>query len=174
MVMDYRYGRGKKYNGPRVMGADIFQDAGINLQASAVSGRPYTKNLVPTTFGGSGNSGTINGNRLPWRFNLDMRIDKRFDLTNKNIENAHPLWLNAYLRVQNVFDIQNVLGVYSASGSADDDGFLTSTFGEGAVNTLAESGRDPSYYLDVYSWAVLNPGFFNLPRRIFLGAIFEF
>ncbi|MCF8236935.1 MAG: carboxypeptidase regulatory-like domain-containing protein [Saprospiraceae bacterium] len=174
MVMDYRYGRGKKYNGPRVMGADIFQDAGINLQASAVSGRPYTKNLVPTTFGGSGNSGTINGNRLPWRFNLDMRIDKRFDLTNKNIENAHPLWLNAYLRVQNVFDIQNVLGVYSASGSADDDGFLTSTFGEGAVNTLSDSGRDPSYYLDVYSWAVLNPGFFNLPRRIFLGAIFEF
>lgn len=174
MLLDYRYGRGKKYNGPRISGIDIFQDAGVNLQASAVSGRPYTKNLVPTTFGGSGNSGTINGNRLPWRFNLDLRVDKRFDLSNKNIENARPLWLNAYLRVQNVLNIQNVLGVYSASGSADDDGFLSSTFGEGAINTLQDSGRDPSYYLDVYSWAVLNPGFFNLPRRIFLGAIFEF
>ncbi|MCB9313636.1 MAG: carboxypeptidase regulatory-like domain-containing protein [Lewinellaceae bacterium] len=174
MVLDYRYGRGKKYNGPRIMGVDIFQDAGLNIQTSAVSGRPYTKNLVPTTFGGSGNSGTINGNRLPWRFNMDLRLDKRFDLSNKGVENARPLWLNAYLRVQNVLNIQNVLGVYSASGSPDDDGFLASTFGEGAVQTLNDVGRDPNFYLDVYSWAVLNPGFFNLPRRIFLGAIFEF
>lgn len=105
---------------------------------------------------------------------MDLRLDKRFDLSNKGVENARPLWLNAYLRVQNVLNIQNVLGVYSASGSPDDDGFLASTFGEGAVQTLNDVGRDPNFYLDVYSWAVLNPGFFNLPRRIFLGAIFEF
>ncbi len=174
LIFDYRYGRGKKYNGPRILGSDIFADAGINIQTSAVSGRPYTRTLVPTAFGGSGNSGTINGDRLPWRFNMDLRIDKRFDLTSKTVENARPLWLNAYLRVQNVLDIRNTLGVYSVSGSPDDSGFLASSFGQSAVQTLVDLGRDPQYYLDVYSWALLNPGFFNLPRRIYLGAIFEF
>jgi hypothetical protein len=42
------------------------------------------------------------------------------------------------------------------------------------VNTLVDAGRDPQNYLDIYRMALLNPGFFNLPRRIFLGAIFEF
>lgn len=173
VILDYRYGSGKKYNGPRLFGKDIFADAGVNLQSTAVSGRPYTRTLVPSALGGSGNAGTINGNRLPWRFNLDMRVDKRFNLTSGR-EGARPLWLNAYLRVQNVLNIQNTLGVYSTSGSPDDSGFLASTFGESAIQTLVDVGRDPSYYLDVYSWALLNPGFFNLPRRVFLGAIFEF
>jgi hypothetical protein len=174
LILDYRYGRGKKYNGPRVFGRDIFADAGINFQNTAVSGRPYTRTLVPSTFGGSGNAGTINGDRLPWRFNLDIRVDKRFDMTSKTRENARPLWLNAYLRVQNVLNIRNTLGVYSASGSPDDSGFLASTFGASAVQTLADAGRDPQYFLDIYNWALLNPGFFNLPRRVLLGAIFEF
>lgn len=174
LILDYRYGRGKKYNGPRFFGRDIFADAGINFQTTAVSGRPYTRTLVPSAFGGSGNAGTINGDRLPWRFNLDMRVDKRFDLTSKTKENARPLWLNAYLRVQNVLNIRNTLGVYSTSGSPDDSGFLASTFGASAVQTLVDAGRDPQYFLDLYNWALLNPGFFNLPRRVLLGAIFEF
>jgi hypothetical protein len=174
VILDYRYSSGKKYNGPRLFGRDIFSDAGINIQSTAVSGRPYTRNLVPSEFGGSGNAGTINGNRLPWRFNLDLRVDKRFNLTSKTAENPRPLWLNAYLRVQNVLNIQNTLGVYSASGSPDDSGFLASTFGSSAIQTLVDVGRDPQYYLDAYNWALVNPGFFNLPRRILLGAIFEF
>lgn len=174
LILDYRYGRGKRYNGPRVFGKDIFADAGINFQNTAVSGRPYTRTLVPSAFGGSGNAGTINGDRLPWRFNLDMRVDKRFDLTSRTAENPRQLWLNAYLRVQNVLNIRNTLGVYSASGSPDDSGFLASTFGISAIQTLEDVGRDPQYFLDVYNWALLNPGFFNLPRRILLGAIFEF
>jgi hypothetical protein len=174
VILDYRYASGKKYNGPRIAGRDIFADAGLNIQTTAVSGRPYTRTLVPSQFGGSGNAGTINGDRLPWRLNIDMRLDKRFDLTSKTAENPKPLWLNAYLRVQNVFDIRNTLGVYSTSGSPDDSGFLASTFGTSAVNTLVDAGRDPQNYLDIYRMALLNPGFFNLPRRIFLGAIFEF
>ena len=174
LIVDYRYGSGKRYNGPRIAGRDILENFGVNVQTTAVSGRPYTRNLVPNTFGGTGNAGTINGDRLPWRFNMDLRVDKQWDLTNKNIENARRLRLNTYLRVQNVLDIRNTLGVYSASGSPDDDGFLTSSFGEAAVQTLADVGRDPQFYLDSYSWAVLNSGFFNFPRRIFLGAIFEF
>lgn len=174
VIIDYRYSSGKKYNGPRIAGRDIFADAGLNIQTTAVSGRPYTRTLVPSQFGGSGNAGTINGDRLPWRLNIDLRLDKRFDLTSKKAENPKPLWLNTYLRVQNVFDIRNTLGVYSTSGSPDDSGFLASTFGTSAVNTLVDAGRDPQNYLDIYRMALLNPGFFNLPRRIFLGAIFEF
>lgn len=174
LILDYRYQRGKKYNGPRVYGRDILADAGINIQTSAVSGRPYTRNTVPTAFGGAGNAGTINGDRLPWRLNIDLRIDKRFDLTSTTKENPSPLWINAYLRIQNVFNIRNTLGVYSVSGSPDDSGYLVSTFGQSAINTIAGAGRDTQAFLDVYSWAVMNPGFFNLPRRILLGAILEF
>lgn len=174
MILDYRYGRGKQYNGPRWFGKDIFASTGINFQMTTVSGRPYTRTLVPTQFGGQGNAGTINGDRLPWRFNLDIRADKRWDLSSKTAERPRAMWLNTYVRVQNVLNIRNTLGVYSASGSPDDPGFLASTFGESAVRNLLDAGRDPQYFLDIYRWALLNPGFFNLPRRILVGAIFEF
>lgn len=171
-TFDYRYGQGNRYNGPRFLGLDILSNAGLNLQANAVSGRPYTKLQRAQPFTGTGFKGAINGARLPWNFTLDLRLDKSFRIGND--QNNRPVFVNAYLRVQNVLDRRNVVGVYPVTGSPDDDGYLTSSDGRSALNTIITSGRDVDAYLASYSWALNNPDLFSLPRRVFLGAIIEF
>lgn len=182
--LDYRYGSGTRYSGPRWFGTDVFENTGVNIQATAVSGRPYTRRFQPTRFGGDGFAGTINGARLPWNFYLDARIDRSFQFTTSRADSDAPgrtFFLNVYLRVQNVLDTRNVLGVYSFSGSPDDSGWLASSFGQDNIQALRRSrdgivpaGEEELAFLDQYSAAALQSSFFALPRRVYLGAIFEF
>ncbi len=171
--MDYRYGKGKRYNGPVVLGKNILANMGANLQVIAVSGRPYTAELVPAQFGGEGTVGSLNGARLPWNFTLNVRVDKTIRLFTPQDETKRPLNMNVYVRVQNLLDRRNLLGVYSASGSPDDDGFLTSAIGSSVLNGAIEDGIG-DFFQPSYTWALLNPGFFTLPRRIYVGASFNF
>lgn len=170
-VVDYRFASGKSYNGPRINGVNIFSNAGINIQTNAVSGRPFTKLQRAQPLGGTGFAGALNGSRLPWNFNIDVRADKSINISGKN---QKPLFLNIYARSQNILNRKNVFGVYPVSGSPADDGYLTSPDGKSALNTIVTSGRDIGAYLASYQWAELNPGFYSLPRRIFVGAILEF
>lgn len=171
-VIDYRYASGRAYNGPRINGLELFANAGINIQANAVSGRPYTKLQRAQPLGGTGFAGALNGSRLPWSFTLDLRADKSFRVGSP--DSRFPMFLNVYLRVQNVLNRKNIFGVYPVSGSPEDDGYLTSPDGKSALNTVSSTGRDVNAYLLSYQWAELNPGFYSLPRRIYLGAIVEF
>lgn len=166
-VLDYRYGSGKRYNGPRLFGADIFANAGLNLQATAVSGRPYTATLQPLELSGAGVIGSLNGARLPWNFVLNLRVDKNFNI-GKN------MGLNVYCRVSNLLDRRNVIDVYSATGAPDDDGYLASPFGRSQIASIDATQRDVNAFLASYQWRMLNPNFFSIPRRIYLGAIFDF
>jgi outer membrane receptor protein involved in Fe transport len=171
-TIDYRYASGSRYNGPRIGGKDILSDFGVNFQAITVSGRPYTATSLPVPFGGQGISGAINGSRLPWNFTLNLRVDKSFNLTKRTAKRQ--VGVNVYFRIQNLLDNRNVLAVYSASGDPDDDGFLSSSNGQETVSELENSGQNIDAYFASYSWRIANPGFFSLPRRIFLGAIFNF
>jgi hypothetical protein len=164
---DFRYLSGRFYNGPRLGGLDILSNFGVNLQAIAVSGRPYTATLTPQQFGGSQFAGSINGARKPWTFTINMRVDKSFRIADK-------LNMNVYCRVSNLLDRQNVLNVYSATGSPEDDGFLASPNGQDALENIANSNQSLDSFLASYQWRILNPGFFTLPRRIFLGAVLDF
>ena len=166
--LDYRYGSGKKYNGPTLFGADIFANAGVNIQAIAVSGRPYTANLVPDILGGSTTRGSLNGARLPWNYTVNMRVDKDF-----NLSKTGNLGLNVYFRVSNLFDTRNIANVYPATGSPDDDGYLASFRGIDAQESAQAIGLG-SQFVASYQWRMLNPTFFSLPRRMFVGAIFNF
>ena len=170
-IIDYRFDEGKRYNGPRVGGKDILSNFGVNVQTYAVSGRPYTAKLRPVRFGGEGTLGAINGNRLPWRFNIDVRVDKSFNLAPAG---KNPLIMNVYFRVSNLLDRKNVIGVYSATGSPTDDGYLATAEGQTIVDGIAETGRNVDAYLASYSWVVRNPNNYTLPRRMYVGAVFSF
>lgn len=170
-IFDYRFASGKRYNGPRIAGKDILANFGANLQLSAASGRPYTARLRPERFGGSGTLGAINGSRLPWRINLDLRLDKSFTLV---ASGKNPLNLNVYFRVSNLLDARNVVGVYSVTGSPVDDGFLATGQGQAFINGLAVQGRNIDAYLDAYNWGMLNPDRYTQPRRLYVGAALEF
>jgi hypothetical protein len=171
-IIDYRYGSGNKYNGPRISGLDVFANAGVNLTAIAVSGRPYTSAVEPDVLGSRGIAGSINGSRLPWNFTLDLRVDKSFNLTKPGA--ARQLGMNVYFRVSNLLDRRNTISVYRFTGSPKDDGFLSSASG---VKFL-EGGIDPSLSLEAflasYQWRLLNPNNYSLPRRMYLGAIIDF
>ena len=170
-ILDYRFSEGREYNGPRIGNSDILSNFGANLQLTAVSGRPYTSNLRATQFGGEGIQGAINGNRLPWRFTLDLRVDKSFNLT---ANDKKPLNLNVYLRVSNLLNRKNVQGVYPVTGSPTDDGYLATAEGQNVINNIASQGRETQAYLNSYAWLVRNPDNYMLPRRIYVGAVFEF
>ena len=168
--VDYRYRSGKKYTGPTVGGMDIFADAGLNIQAVAVSGRPFTAKEVPGQFTGDGTVGSINGARRPWNFTLNFRVDKDFHIGTKE----KGINGNIYFRVSNLLDTRNVRSVYAATGSAENDGFLESSRGVDVLNTLATSNRNIENYFSSYQWRLLNSGFYSQPRRIFVGMNFGF
>ena len=172
--MDYRYGSGKKYNGPRVFGKDIFANAGVNLQVIAVSGRPYTAKQTPDVLGGSQTKGSINGSRLPWNNTVNLRVDKDFALT-KGKNGGKGMNLNVFFRVSNLLDARNIIQAYSATGSPTNDGYLTSSRGLDNLDQLADGGfRSQEAYLASYQWRVLNPNFYSLPRRMYVGARVDF
>jgi len=81
--------------------------------------------------------------------------------------------MNVYFRVSNILDRRNVLNVYSTTGSAEDPGYLQSSFGRDEIETVASGSRSLDGFLAAYQWNVLNPGFFTLPRRMYIGAQFS-
>lgn len=172
--LDYRYGSGAQYNGPRWFGLDVFSNAGVSLQANMASGRPYTKQQLAQRYGASGIGGAINGARLPWNNTVDMRVNKSFRIGGN--EGSRPLFMDVFIRIENLFDTRNIRGVYTASGSAYDDGYLVTPNGQSSIQVLEDSGReaDVPNYLISYQWGELNPGFFTLPRRVYLGAVLQF
>ena len=170
-TIDYRFDGGKAYTGPIINGKKILADFGVNLLINAASGRPYTAKLRPTRFDAIGTVGSVNGSRLPWRFNVDFRVDKTFRV---NPKAKTPLEVNVYLRVANLLDRLNVVSVYRATGSPTDDGFLAGADGLSEIREVELNGLDKQAYLDSYSWLVRNPNNFAQPRRIFVGASFIF
>jgi len=165
-VIDYRYFHGKKYNGPELFGYKILEDAGMNIQTSATSGRPYTLRSQPTAFGGTGYVGSLNGSRKPWYLDINLKADKSFKIMNK-------LRANIYLRVENLLNTRNVLSVYGYTGTPDDDGFLISRYGESRIQNIIDQGKPLDNFYEQYDWRMANPNFYAKPRRIYLGLMFN-
>ena len=166
-ILDYRFRGPDRYLGPKIGNVPIFANAGANLQINAISGRPYTATETPVELGGTGTVGAINGARQPWNFTVNLRVDKSFRIQEK-------YYMNVYLRVSNLLDRRNIIAVYSATGSATDDGFLRSANGQDQIQSILNSQRVLESYLASYQWRLLDSDFFTLPRRMFLGAILEF
>ena len=177
-VVDYRYGGGKNYTGPKVGDFGVLENTGLNVTANIGSGTPYSRQQTITAASGintssSGLEGTVNGSRLDWIYRVDAQLDRNFELTfGKGDESKKPkvAYLNAYLRVSNLFNIINVYTVYRATGNANDDGFLLSALGQ----DVTSSQLDPSSYYDYYSLVTNNPFNLGLPRTIRLGVKFDF
>ncbi len=176
--VDFRYFGGARYNGPtitrvvtdketgekRKKEVKILEDFGINFMAVAQSGRPYTKafsNSQATIVG------SYRGARLPWGFYFNVVADKTwFIKVGKRMTN-----LNVALTVNNLFDIRNVVGVFSVTGNPEDNGYLTDPETQQTINAFL----DPQAYRDIYS-IVLRNGTWNYssPRTIKLSLSYNF
>lgn len=181
--LDYRYKDGKDYNGPKInrkakgdstgmaKAVNLLENMGLNVSFNLASGSPYTRKEVPggigTSFPNRITEGSINGARMPWSFRVDFRLERDFVIAKKS---KHPIMMNIYLRVQNLFNTRNVLDVYPVTGSPTDDGFLTMEDSPG-LSLLAN--RADSYQL-MYDLRMNNPFNISRPRRIYLGLVMGF
>ena len=172
ITADFRYGRGKDYNGPMLFGKPVFQGMGINAVAILGSGTPYSRSsqVVSEATGASNYrlDGTLNGARLPWQFTTDMQIDRDIPLTfgGKDGDKAKSADLNVYLLITNVFNTENITGVYRYTGSPNNDGYL--------AQLTDRTQTDPDAYRDLYQIKNNSPGNYGAPRTIRLGLRISF
>lgn len=175
-TLDFRYGGGKDYNGPMLFGKPILSRTGVNFVSILGSGTPYSRSSqVVNEAEGSGSyrlDGSLNGARLPWQFTTDMQIDRDIPLSfgGNNGDKAKAADLNVYLLVTNVFNTQNITGVYRYTGSPDNDGFLASAQTQQQISAQI----DPEAYRDLYALKVNSPFNYGAPRTIRLGVRFNF
>jgi len=181
VLLDYRYGKGKEYNGPLIRRekkdkapVQLLNNTGFTLTVLGGSGTPYTasRNVISPISGGNRLlDGSYFGSRLPWQFRLDLRIDKDIDVNFKSKDgNQRPAYLNVYLQVLNLLDTRNVISAYSATGNPDDDGYLSAPEWQRQINTQI----DPIAFRELYGLFVNNPANYSAPRQIRLGVIFNF
>ncbi|MBI3133930.1 MAG: carboxypeptidase regulatory-like domain-containing protein [Bacteroidetes bacterium] len=176
IVIDYRYGTGKDYNGPKIGDFEVFGNTGLNLVTNIGSGTPYSGMKQPIgdallSPNASQLDGTLNGSRKPWTYRLDLQVDRNFNLEFGDDEDKKKAaYLNVYCRVTNLFNIQNVLNVYRATGNATDDGYLAAS----QYQTSIQSQLDEQSFRDYYLMKVQNPFNLGLPRTIRIGVKFDF
>lgn len=170
VTADYRYNDGE---GPVIGNTHFLQNAGLNLIFRTRSGEPYTKILRPKE---RTVQGELNGNRLPWHYGLDLRVDKDFKLqfSKKPVAEGakvkRPLVVNAFCYVQNLLNIKDVLEVDGYTSRPDDDGWLSSPQG---IQDIKNQSSQLSY-IDIYTIYLRDPNKVNLPRRVNIGLSFNF
>lgn len=183
--LDYHYVSidNKTNKGPMLFGKYIFENAGFNMIGRVRSGEPYTRYAFSQTILGGVNqtrtiNGAVNDSRLPWHYMMDIRFDKSFAIRARkgstdakslyNLRRNGGLRANVYVRIENLLNTRDVLGVYGYSGRTDDDGYLTSPAGLQTVNTYNNTNQSRAF-VDQYAIAADNSGFLNIPRRINIG-----
>lgn len=180
ITLDYRYGAGEDYNGPRINGVKLFERMGVNIMTNIYSGSPYSAQTTITDEGhirpqGSGMTGTLNGSRKPWTYRLDFQIDRVIPIkvgkkSDDGVDKRKTTFLQVYLRITNLFNQMNVINVYRATGNWNDDGYL-----EAAQSQLAiQSQLDVASYRDYYMMKIQNASNISMPRQIRLGVKFDF
>lgn len=169
--LDYRFSSGKKYDGPSIGGLDILSDFGVNATIRARSGTPYSQDQTATPraqFGVATRTsleGQVNGSRLPWSFDLDLRADKSF-----YVGADDNLRLNVYIAFQNLLNTLNVVDVYRFTGSPVDDGYLAS----GVGTEDADNRANPDSFRYLYTAKANDPNHYAQPRTTRLGVQVSF
>lgn len=104
---------------------------------------------------------------------MDLRIDKNLELSwggKKEGDAKKSANLNIYLQVLNVLNTKNVINVYRATGTPDDDGYLASA----QAQTTIAGQTSPTSFNDLYSVKINNPSNYQRPRVIRLGLLLDF
>lgn len=180
LVLDYRYGGGKAYDGP-VISRDksgkaplqLLANTGVALTFNGGSGTPYTRSENVYAVGsGTTNilQGTYFGSRIPWTFRMDLRIDKDIKFKLKEGGNGRQAYMNIYFAINNILNSQNIQGVYSYTGNPGDDGYLSAPEWQ---SEISQQLNEESYRL-LYESYVNDPSNYSSPRTIRLGVMFNF
>lgn len=173
--LDYRFGVDD--------GPSWLERFGVSALLTFASGHPYTTGKGGPDLEGDARDRQplepLNSSTTPSTFQVDLRVDKTFNI-------ADLFDLNLYVHVINLFDRRNIENVFLRTGSTSDDGYLSdpSTGGK-LVETYGENYQKlyEAINIDYYQqWqlamtgaAILtNPYFYGPPRQIRLGVRLEY
>jgi len=164
------------------------QNLNINTVTTMGSGLPYTKRNTSQLI-----IGEVNGERMPWTWSADLKIEKQFKQWNLNY--------SLFAEITNLFNTKNVENVYPETGKTDDnmklstfDGYMSSTWpssdipGDSMPSTYSkyDERRDFNHdgwitkeeWYDSYKMAyqdLLNdPYLYGDPRKIHIGISVSF
>jgi hypothetical protein len=170
--VDYRWGVN---DGPKAL-----EQLGISILGTFTSGHPFTRGKGGADLEGDARNRqpveALGASTTPSTFQVDLRIDKTFNIWDK-------LSANVYVYVINVFDALNIENVFLRTGTTDDDGFisdpnlsgqLVSRYGQQYVDFYKALNID--YYEQYQNAGSLQtvPFFYGPPRQIRLGVRFEY
>ena len=196
-TIDFRFDEGTNYNGPVTVkqkkGTDTkkeirwLENSGIMLIFAGGSGMPYSRSGIVYSALNWGEQtkaqlkGSINGANMPWTFKVDLHIEKTFTFnlaSNKDKNDSgkrknKPGMLTVYLDFQNLLNLKNVQRVYDYTGSATDDGYLSSPLFKSYVTTGSIPGTSTSAK-NYYEMMIANPYNYTQPFRVYLGIMFGF
>ncbi|HOJ04587.1 MAG TPA: TonB-dependent receptor [Bacteroidota bacterium] len=163
--IDYRF---SDSDGPELGGVHPLENLGLNLLFTFNSGHPYT--LVDENSYANRRQPVevLNESRTPWNFQVDFRIDKTVSIANLDV--------NFYIWAINLLDTKNVTDVFMQSGSASDNGYLSTVTGRQELQTLAAYGQvfADLYREYYYQTNIMNADFYGPPRQVRLGLRVDF
>jgi hypothetical protein len=166
MNVDFRYDKGQ---GPTWGGKKLLQNAGLNVLVNAASGTPYTPTTVynEVTLGNVAAQpvGPLNSRYGPWTFQVDAKLNKTFEVGRQS--------LDVYVWALNIFDRDNVINVYTGSGSAATTNFLNTPDGEDFLSRNALTYGD-DVAAERFRLAENIPTLHGIPRMVRFGARLSF
>jgi outer membrane receptor protein involved in Fe transport len=158
-------------DGPEIFGVHPLENLGLNMLFNFHSGSPYTR--IPLGDAFSSLQGfnapppveSPNSSRLPWVYQLDMKLEKTFTLGS--------LKMVAFLRGINVLNLKSYDGVFRQTGRPDTDGWLNTTAGKAYLEGMGDYAAD----YEKWYYAILNScgatGRWQAPREIRFGLRLE-
>jgi len=157
--LDYLLG---KAEGPKMGGVNWLENTSINVLYNIASGTPYTPtniyDEVTLAAVASQPEGALNSRYGPWTNSLDFKVSRGF--------NTRGLNMSVYALVQNLFDTNNAINVFTGTGSPNTTSFLNTADGRAAAQNLANEGIDPNA---AYNMALQNENLYSIPRTIRFG-----
>lgn len=181
IILDYRFNKDD--------GGPILEQMGLNAVLTFNSGHPFTYSvwsglaqssawtggLTPIASGdtrGRRPYGPINSATTPWVYNIDLRLDKTFSVYKFDV--------NVFIQVTNLLNTKSAINVYDKTGSADNDGFLSTTDAAQLIAQPRYTERFADLYraislgnraaaYNVYGFDVYGP-----PRQLFAGIAVNF
>ncbi len=162
----------KSDDGPTLMGYHIFGDMVFNVLMEIGSGFPYTPKKIADTiylarFSTAYPVGATNSAYTNWTHNIDLKIVKKIDVPAVDLQVY--VWVLNLLGSKQPFNRKidrwnYTSGIYEATGSPDDNGWLSTTEGQRWVQ--ANGGQRA---IDMYQAYVNFPDNWNSPRQIRVG-----
>jgi len=163
--IDYRFSAN---DGPEFGGVHPLENLGLNMLFSFNSGHPFT--LVDDNSYDNRRQPVevLNESRTPWNFQIDARLDKTVNIAGLDV--------NFYIWVINLLDTKNVQDVFIQTGSASDNGYLSTDQGRQELLTYAAYGQvyEDLYRDFYYQYNIQNADFYGPPRQVRLGLRLDF